>query len=675
MGSTATRPTSPPRRRRFRLGLLGRLILALLAVGAIPLIAVTFSLQGVFAPALTRQTQNNHILVARSAAERLAAEISSRSSIAAELAHNPAVQNAPQSLAVQGLLTGLLQGRPDVVALRFEGANGEELLRAQRREFADEVERALAEVMTPEEGPRVIRGAVSLWLRQDVAFSAGAAQGAVVQLITEAGFLGELFRPEEIGDQAEMVLVDHDRHVLAGSVPSLDAFPGDVVARAVTGALSGSEIGESASGEKIITAYFPVDGSRWVILSVQPQRVAAAAAYQLRRRSLSALAASLLVTGLVAFFGYASLVKPLRALLESQRRALGAEAGEVGGGSEIEQLQRTFALLQRRLRGHQVSGELFLGRYRVDGVLGEGGMGTVLRCQDTALDRPVAIKTFRLSDSIAELLSADERRERIAKLRQEAIANARINHPNVVALYDVVDHEEVAFLVMELVEGVSLEYLLDHRGMLSPPEVAHLGLHVARGLAAAHAQGLIHHDLKPGNILLGFDGAIKLVDFGIAKFVSEVAPTDGKVFGTPGYLPPEAVRGGRYDQEGDYFALGVVLYHCLIGRLPFTGNTVRDILVATLLDEPTPPSRLLPDLPEVLEQSLLGLLEKEVEARQAAGRGLVAALEGIEERRWEPDELDFQGRGATHEKSEGKLHSRLYPTLSVADLESERPDP
>ncbi len=381
------------------------------------------------------------------------------------------------------------------------------------------------------------------------------------------------------------------------------------------------------------------------------------------------------VTGLVAFFGYASLVKPLRALLESQRRALGAEAGEVGGGSEIEQLQRTFALLQRRLRGHQVSGELFLGRYRVDGVLGEGGMGTVLRCQDTALDRPVAIKTFRLSDSIAELLSADERRERIAKLRQEAIANARINHPNVVALYDVVDHEEVAFLVMELVEGVSLEYLLDHRGMLSPPEVAHLGLHVARGLAAAHAQGLIHHDLKPGNILLGFDGAIKLVDFGIAKFVSEVAPTDGKVFGTPGYLPPEAVRGGRYDQEGDYFALGVVLYHCLIGRLPFTGNTVRDILVATLLDEPTPPSRLLPDLPEVLEQSLLGLLEKEVEARQAAGRGLVAALEGIEERRWEPDELDFQGRGATHEKSEGKLHSRLYPTLSVADLESERPDP
>jgi serine/threonine-protein kinase len=668
MEPAATKPTPNARRSRFRLGLLSRLILALLAVGAIPLIAVTFSLQGVFAPALTRQTQNNHILVARAAADRLAAEIAWRQALGESVARNPAVQGDPFAVATQGLVAGLLQGRPEVAAIRLQGADGRELLRVQRREFADEVDRALEAQLDPEEGPIVVQGALSLWLRQDFPFPVPGEEGSVVQLITEAGFLGELFRPEEIGDQAEMVLVDRGRSVLAGSVPSLDAFPEAVVARAVTGALSGSEIVETPDGEPIITAYFPVEGSRWVILSVQPQRVAQAAADQLRSHSLSALAASLLMSGLVAFFGYASLVKPLRRVLASQREMLGAQAKGLVEGNEIQELQENFQLLQRRLRSREKLGDLFLGRYRVDGVLGEGGMGTVLRCKDTALARPVAIKTFRLSDSIAEMLTPEERRERIVKLRQEAVANARINHPNVVALYDVVDQGEVAFLVMELVEGASLEALLDRRSLLTPEEVAHLGLEVALGLQAAHGEGLVHHDLKPGNILLGHDGAIKLVDFGIAKFVSEVTPSTDKVFGTPGYIPPEAVRGGPYNQAGDYFALGVVLYYALTGRLPFTGRTVRDILVATLLDEPIPPSRFVPDLPEGLERAILGLLEKEEETRQAVGRGLVAELRGIEGRQWQPEKLDFEG-GASREDPD-KLYSRLYPTLSGSDLES-----
>jgi serine/threonine-protein kinase len=643
------------------------LVLALLAVGVVPLVAVNFSLQNVFAPALTQQTQNNHILVARSAAERLAATLGARRSLAESLARNRAVLQDPNSPAAQELIAGLLGARPEVAGIRLRTGQDAEILRVQRRDYAGEVQIALDQPWDPEAGTQLVQGDFSLWLRQDVPFL-GSTDGGAVQLITEGGFLGELFRPEEIGDQAEMVLIDRDKQILAGSAPSLDAFPPEVVNRAVTGAVSGAEVVESEGVEPTLAAYFPVEGTPWVMVSAQPRRAAERQAAELRRHSLTALAASLLLTGLVVFFAYASLVRPLRSLLASQREALGWQADEGQEGSEIQQLQRNFELLQRRLRDQQSLGELFLGRYRVEGVLGEGGMGTVLRCHDTALDRPVAIKTFRLSDALAGSLQPEERRQRITKLRQEAVANARINHPNVTALYDVVDQGDVAFLVMEMVEGSSLDHLLDQCTSLPPEEVAHLALHVARGLAAAHEEGLVHHDLKPGNILLGKDGGIKLVDFGIAKFVSEVTESADTVFGTPGYLPPEAVRGGRYDQAGDYFALGVVLYYCLVGRLPFTGRTVRDILVSTLLDDPTPPSRYVPDLDPDLERAVLGLLEKKPEQRRAVGSGLVAVLEGIEDRRWNPGRLDFP-EGGTHDESKSQMRSRLCPTVSVDGLD------
>ena len=155
---------------------------------------------------------------------------------------------------------------------------------------------------------------------------------------------------------------------------------------------------------------------------------------------------------------------------------------------------------------------------------------------------------------------------------REAVTAARFSHPNVVAVYDVEESPEGAYIAMELVEGISLERLLLQRGRLRPAEVIPLGAAIARGLAAAHARDIVHRDVKPANVMLGRDGSIKVTDFGIADLIAASVRADGLVFGTPGYLPPEALRGAGHNRAGDLFALGVVLYECLAGVKPFGGG-------------------------------------------------------------------------------------------------------
>ena len=162
-------------------------------------------------------------------------------------------------------------------------------------------------------------------------------------------------------------------------------------------------------------------------------------------------------------------------------------------------------------------------------------MGAVFRGLDPRLRRPVALKTLRLGGG--DLLP-DKRRQRIEQLVQEAVTGARFSHPNVVAVYDVEESPEGAFIAMELVDGASLERVLLRRGRLSPREVIPLGAGIARGLAAAHQRDIVHRDIKPANVMLGHDGSIKVTDFGIADLVAAATRAEGLVFGTPGYLPP-----------------------------------------------------------------------------------------------------------------------------------------
>src|SRR6188768_2324113 len=229
-----------------------------------------------------------------------------------------------------------------------------------------------------------------------------------------------------------------------------------------------------------------------------------------------------------------------------------------------------------------------LGRYEIIKPLGAGGMGEVYRARDTRLDREVAIKI--LPESVAR----DP--ERLARFDREAKAVAALSHPNILALHDAGTEDGVTFAVMELLDGESLRERLAH-GPLPVRRAIETTVQIAKGLAAAHAKGLIHRDLKPDNIFLVSDGQVKILDFGLAKAAdpsdssgataTRAAMTDpGTVLGTVGYMAPEQVRGHALDARTDLFALGAVLYEMVTGQRAFQRETAAEIMTAILREDP-----------------------------------------------------------------------------------------
>jgi serine/threonine-protein kinase len=249
----------------------------------------------------------------------------------------------------------------------------------------------------------------------------------------------------------------------------------------------------------------------------------------------------------------------------------------------------------------------------------------------------VALKTVRLG---VDLLP-EKRQQLITQLVREAVTAARFSHPNVVAVYDVEDAPDGAFLALEYVEGPSLEHLLLRRGRLRPEETGPLGAAIARGLAAAHARDIVHRDVKPANVLLGRDGTIKVTDFGIADFVAAASRSEGLVFGTPGYLPPESLRGAGHTRAGDLFALGVILYECLTGAKPFGGLQVADMIQSTLFGVLKPPGARAAGIPPDLESLVLLLLERDPARRPTNAAAVAEELDQVSARhgyRWQLDD-------------------------------------
>lgn len=281
--------------------------------------------------------------------------------------------------------------------------------------------------------------------------------------------------------------------------------------------------------------------------------------------------------------------------------------------------------LERTLNSRKVVGQVFLGRYHALEVIGEGAMGLVFRGWDPRLKRPVALKTLRLD----RILDDKHRHERASQLLNEAVTVARFSHPNIVAVYDVESSPDLTFLALELVEGASLATYLDTLGPLSVENTLTLALGVARALMAAHRNGVVHHDVKPGNVLLGSDGSVKVTDFGVAQVVSSLVEGEGRVFGTAGYLPPEALAGHGYDERGDLFAFGTVVYECLSGLQAFGAGSVHQRVRRTMLENPHPIADLCPHVPGELSELLDRLLEKDPKDRPASADDLVAELESI----------------------------------------------
>lgn len=251
-----------------------------------------------------------------------------------------------------------------------------------------------------------------------------------------------------------------------------------------------------------------------------------------------------------------------------------------------------------------------LGRYEVLGELGQGAMGIVYKARDPLIDRVVAIKTINLG------LALDEKEEYEGRFYQEAKAAGRLNHPNIVTIYDVGKSGDVAYIAMEFLQGRELRDIMNDDGLLPVDQVLDIVAQVAQGLAYAHEHGIVHRDVKPSNIMVVRDGHAKITDFGIARMASSAVRTQtGMVLGSPKYMSPEQVMGKEIDQRSDIFSLGVMLYEMLTGQAPFTGENVNAIMYQTLNAVPAPPNTLNPAVPEMVNFILAKALAKKVEDR------------------------------------------------------------
>src|SRR5262245_36220854 len=275
-----------------------------------------------------------------------------------------------------------------------------------------------------------------------------------------------------------------------------------------------------------------------------------------------------------------------------------------------------------------------LGPYEILAPLGAGGMGEVYRARDTRLGREVAIKVLPAS------FSKDA--DRLRRFEQEARAASLLNHPNIIAVYDVGSHGGAPYVVQELLEGETLRAVLV-RDRLSHRRSLDYAIDIARGLAAAHEKGIVHRDLKPENVFVTRDGRVKILDFGLAKLSPPIEEgsgvatvtrqTDpGTLLGTVGYMSPEQAMGRDVDHRSDQFSLGAILYEMSTGARAFAKPTAVETLSALLKDEPPPLERAAPHAPEPLRWIVARCLAKEPERRYASTVDLTRDLESLSDR-------------------------------------------
>jgi serine/threonine protein kinase len=277
-----------------------------------------------------------------------------------------------------------------------------------------------------------------------------------------------------------------------------------------------------------------------------------------------------------------------------------------------------------------------LGPYEITGIIGRGAMGVVLKAHDTKLKRTVALKV--LAPDLAANPAARKRFPR------EAQAAAAVVHPHVITIHDVDEEKDLPYLVMECVDGVSLQSKINSEGPLELKEILRIGSQIADGLAAAHRQGLIHRDIKPANILLE-EGVqrVKITDFGLARAVDDLSITrTGEVAGTPQYMSPEQAKGEHIDHRTDLFSLGGVLYAMCTGRPPFLADSTIAVMRRVCDDAPRPIRELNPDIPEWLIQIIDGLLRKDPDERYRTAQEVSDLL------RHHFDELQYRGRSPSN---------------------------
>jgi len=308
-------------------------------------------------------------------------------------------------------------------------------------------------------------------------------------------------------------------------------------------------------------------------------------------------------------------------------------------------------------------GTLFAGRYEIIEELGVGGMGRVYRAHDTKLNEEVALKLIQPE------IAADKRT--VERFRNE-IKNARkISHPNVCRTHDLGEEGKTLYLTMEYIRGEDLKSLIHRMKVLAVGSAVSVGRQIAEGLAEAHKQGIVHRDLKPGNVMIDKDGQAKIMDFGIARsLVGGGITGEGAIIGTPEYMSPEQVEGKPADVRADIYALGIILFEMVTGRVPFEGETAFSIANKHKTELPPIPKKLAPQIPEGLSRLILKCLEKDKAKRYQTADDLIIDLAAVEQALPTVERIAPRRKTLTHREVTFKfsLKKPLIPVVGIVAL-------
>ncbi|HYX20780.1 MAG TPA: protein kinase, partial [Thermoanaerobaculia bacterium] len=317
------------------------------------------------------------------------------------------------------------------------------------------------------------------------------------------------------------------------------------------------------------------------------------------------------------------LARSFRAMLEELKEKAALEQYVASLNAKMGSEEQTVAMSgvsAAAAGGEPRVGEVFAGRYDIQGVLGRGGMGVVYRAHDRDLDDAVAIKTLRV-----EALSADP--GLLDRFKQEIRLARRITHPNILRTHDLGESGGLRYLSMEFVRGLTLKQLIEASDILPTPVALRLAKQLCAGLAAAHEVGVIHRDIKPQNIIIEAAGGLKIMDFGIARLQEERGMTaEGTVVGTPDYMSPEQARGIALDFRADIYSTGVVLYEVFTGTLPFDGDTPLAVVLKHIQENPPSPQARNPKIDPKVSQIILKCMQKDPKERFQSVNELYEAL-------------------------------------------------
>ena len=267
-------------------------------------------------------------------------------------------------------------------------------------------------------------------------------------------------------------------------------------------------------------------------------------------------------------------------------------------------------------------GKFLDNRYEILEVIGQGGMSVVYRAKCHRLNRMVAVKV--LKDEFSEDAEFKNR------FQDESLSVAMMSHPNIVSVYDVSKSDDIEYIVMELIDGITLKEYLQKKGHLTWQETVYFALQIAKALEHAHNRGIIHRDIKPQNIMVLRDGTVKVADFGIAHQVSKQQTYNkGEAIGSVHYISPEQAKGSRIDNRADIYSLGVVMYEMLTGRLPFEGTNPVDIAIQHINSIPLSPSDYVKDIPEAIENITMKAMSPRLSQRYSSADELIADLEKV----------------------------------------------